>query len=98
MLVAVHLPAELGKGSGLGEDRGPKRGTERTSPEQSQNMAVKTLKAILVSLSLGRWSRPGTSWEIMKEQSRVWAAILTLCCLCSFLNYPDRALGDSPSA
>lgn len=36
MLVVVPLPAQLGKGSGLGEDRGPKRGIERTSPEQSQ--------------------------------------------------------------
>lgn len=44
------------------------------------------IKTILVSLSLGKWSRLGTSWEIMKEQDRVWAAILTLCCLCPFLN------------
>lgn len=94
MLVVVPLPAQLGKGR-TGALRGALR---ELAQSRAKNMAVKTLKAILVSLSLGRWSRLGTSWEIMKEQGRVWAAILTLCCLCSFLNYPDRALGDSPSA
>lgn len=40
MLVVVPLPALLGKGNGLGEDRGPKRDTEICSPEQRQTLAV----------------------------------------------------------
>jgi len=69
--VVVPLPARLGWGR-AGDPRGALR---EIAQSRGKSWQLQTLKAILVFLSLGRWSRQGTSWEIMKEQGRVWAAI-----------------------